>query len=522
MTTPQFAGLGFDALIILSLYLLSNIFIGYFAYRAGDTWAARDYFLGGKNTGALVIFFAMLATKFSGNTFFGLPGQSYRVGLMAVTLIPFTIAISLGFISYAPRLYVLSKKYDYLTPSDFYADRFDSRVLRLWTAVFLIITVIPYLMIQTTAMGHAFVGFTGGRYSFATGVIYIFAGMLIYVLLSGWRGVVWAEVLQGALLWVAIVVAAVVLMYWEGGLATVIQQVVIIAPEKVAVPESNETLTRSYLLLALVFGMGGAMYPQIIQSVYAAKSEKALRRGLAMMIPNYFIIMLAVVLIGLVGIIHLRDLKAIEADQVLALLLGQRAESAYWLAILVFLGAAAAIMSTAAGVLLTLSSIVTHDLYRQFVRPQASEDEIATVGRVFTAVILIIVTLLSLHPITTLWQLTVIKFEFLMQLYLPMLLGLYWPRFSRTAAIAGLATGTLSLLVLVLSGWNHVGIFDAGVAAFVLNGLASVAVALIKAPSEEEQRRIHERFFSLFTTAPQAVPLSRGEGKPLSLGPTAD
>ena len=82
--------------------------------------------------------------------------------------------------------------------------------------------------------------------------------------------------------------------------------------------------------------------------------------------------------------------------------------------------------------------------------------------------------------------------------------------------------GTLSLLVLVLSGWNHIAIFDAGVAAFVLNGLASVAVAFIKAPSEEERRRIHERFFSLFTTVPQAVPLSRGEGKPLSLGPTAD
>jgi solute:Na+ symporter, SSS family len=447
-------GLGFDALIILSLYLLSNIFIGYFAYRSGETWHARDYFLGGKSTGALVLFFAMLATKFSGNTFFGLPGQSYRVGLMAVTLIPLTIAISLGFLTYAPRLYVLSKKYDYLTPSDFYADRFNSRALRLWTSVFLIITVIPYLMIQTTAMGHAFVGFTGGRYSFATGVIYIFAGMLIYVLLSGWRGVVWAEVLQGALLWLAIVVAAVVLVRWEGGLTNVVQQAVTIAPEKIAVPDSLTTLTRSYLLLLLVFGLGGSMYPQIIQSVYAAKSEKALRHGLAMMIPNYLIVMLAVVVIGLVGIIRLHDLKTIEADQVLAQLLGQRAESAYWIAMLVFLGAAAAIMSTAAGVLLTLSSMVTHDLYRQFVRPQADEEEIAIVGRGFTVVILILVTLLSLHPIATLWQLTVIKFEFLMQLYLPMILGLYWPRFTRAAALAGLATGMVSLLGMLLTGWS--------------------------------------------------------------------
>ena len=516
------AGLGFDALLILSLYLLSNIFIGYFAYRSGETWTARDYFLGGKSTGALVLFFAMLATKFSGNTFFGLPGQSYRVGLIAVTLIPFTIAISLGFLTYAPRLYVLSKKYDYLTPSDYYADRFDSRVLRFWTALFLIITVIPYLMIQTAAMGHAFVGFTGGRYSFATGVIYIFAGMLIYVLLSGWRGVVWAEVLQGALLWLAIVVAAVVLVHWEGGLATVIQRAVTIAPEKVAVPGSLETLTRSYLLLALVFGMGGSMYPQIIQSVYAAKSEKALRHGLAMMIPNYFIVMLAVVLIGLVGIIRLQDLKTIEADQVLALLLGQRAESAYWIVILVFLGAAAAIMSTAAGVLLTLSSMVTHDLYRQFVRPHASENEIATVGRVFTAAILVVVTLLSLHPITTLWQLTVIKFEFLMQLYLPMILGLYWPRFTRAAALSGLAAGTLSLLGMVLTGWNHIGVLDAGLASFVLNGLVSVTVTLVRQPNEAEQQRVQERFFALFQQPSSSVSFPQPDREPLPIRPTTD
>ena len=102
-------GLGFDALVILTVYLFSNLFIGYFAYRSGETWTARDYFLGGKSTGAVVLLFAMLATKFSGNTFFGLPGQAYRVGLIAVTLIPFTIAITLGFLSYAPRLYVLSK-----------------------------------------------------------------------------------------------------------------------------------------------------------------------------------------------------------------------------------------------------------------------------------------------------------------------------------------------------------------------------------------------------------------------------
>ena len=54
MSAPaETVGLGFGALVLLSVYLLSNLLIGFFAYRSGETWAARDYFLGGKTTGAL-------------------------------------------------------------------------------------------------------------------------------------------------------------------------------------------------------------------------------------------------------------------------------------------------------------------------------------------------------------------------------------------------------------------------------------------------------------------------------------
>jgi len=509
-STAEPVGLGFGALVLLSVYLLSNLLIGFFAYRSGETWKARDYFLGGKTTGAVVLFFVMLATKFSGNTFFGLPGQAYRIGLMSVMLIPFILAITLGLLSYAPRLYVLSKKYDYLTPADFFADRFQSRSLRLVVACFLILTVIPYLMIQTTGMGHAFVGFTDGQYSFTTGVVYISTVMLGYVLLSGWRGVVWAEVLQGSLLLGSIVVAAVVLVSAQGGIANVIRQAVEIAPEKVAVTDSYAALTRSYFLYALVFGLGGSMYPQIIQSVYAAKTERALRRSVAMMVPNYFLIMLCVVFIGLVGIIRLQGLETIQADQILGHLLGLHITHLYWVVVLVFVGAAAAIMSTAAGVLLTLSSMLTHDVYRHFFRPQASEDEIAKAGRIFTVLILLVVMALSLKPITTLWQLTIIKFEFLMQLYLPLILGLYWSRFSCKAAFVGIMVGTLGVVSMLLFGWQHIWIFEAGLVGVVLNACGCIGVTMLAAPNAAEQERVHERFFDLFDQARSPRSIEQG------------
>ena len=495
-------GLGFEALILLSLYLLSHILIGYFAFRSGGTWVAKDYFLGGKTTGAVVLFFAMLATKFSGNTFFGLPGRSYRIGLMAVSLIPFTLAISLAFLTYAPRLYVLSKKYDYLTPADYYADRFQSHTLRLCVSVSFILAVIPYLLIQTAAMGHAFVGFSGGQYAFSTGVVYIGTVMLAYVLLSGWRGVVWAEVLQGSLLLGAIVAAAIFVVSHQGGLAAVVDRALAVAPEKVAVPSSLTELTRSYFLAILAFGLGGAMYPQIVQSVYAARSERALRRGLALMLPNYFLILLCVVLIGMVGIVQLDPLGTIEADQVLAQLMGQHAGHAYWLTIFVFLGAAAAVMSTAAGVLLSLSSMLTHDIYRHYLRPQASENEIGAIGRVCTVLILLSVTALSLQPLTTLWQLTIIKFEFLMQLYLPLILGLYWPRFSSRAALAGLLAGILTVAGLLLGGVRYIWVCDPGLCGFAVNAAVAVGLTLLRPTNPAEQRHTQARFFALFSANP--------------------
>jgi Na+/proline symporter len=238
------------------------------------------------------------------------------------------------------------------------------------------------------------------------------------------------------------------------------------------------------------------------------------------MIPNYFIVMLAVVLIGLVGIVRLHDLKAIEADQVLGLLLAQHGGSWYWLTMLVFLGAAAAIMSTAAGVLLTLSSMLTHDLYRHFMRPRASERELATVGRLFTVLVLVSVTVLSLRPLTTLWNLTIIKFEFLMQLYVPLILGLYWSRFSRAAAFAGLGAGTLCVSVMIFLGPDHVGVFEAGLCGALVNLLCGVGVVFYKQVDETEQQRVYERFFSLFhATATGEESQPRSIVLPLSSAP---
>ena len=48
---------------------------------------------------------------------------------------------------------------------------------------------------------------------------------------------------------------------------------------------------------------------------------------------------------------------------------------------------------------------------------------------------------------------------------------------------------------MVLNRWNHIAVFDAGIAAFVVNALVSVGVAFVSQPSVKEQQQVQERFF---------------------------
>ena len=429
---------------------------------------------------------------------FGFPGQTYRVGLLWIISVPFMILIVTFYLSFAPRLYVLSKKYGYITPTDYFADRFDSDLLRLLVSTLYVFTLIPYLILQLTAMGHAFVGITSGRFPFEFGVIFISAVMLAFILLGGFRAVLYNDLWQGILLTGLMLMATWIFLEKSGGLGAVIQQAVALAPEKVAVPDSVQVLTRDYLSLIVLAAIGAAMYPQAIQRIYAAKSEKTLKSSLSLLVLAPFLTALCAVLIGMCGIVTFPHLGRIEADEITGHLIGTITQEYYWLAILLFAAAIGAVMSTADSVLLTMASVFTKDIYKPFIRTEASNTELAKVGRLFTVVILLSAGLFSLHPFTTLWNLSQIKFEFLIQLYPPLMFGLYWRRFSRIAALSGLMTGVATAGILMLLGFHKFGYTQAGIYGFALNIITCLTVGKLCRPRQEESLRTQSRFFQVF------------------------
>ena len=68
---------GFGALAFLALYLILMIILGYAARARRKVDNMSSFYLADKNLGAIVLFFTLYATQYSGNTLIGYPGEAY-------------------------------------------------------------------------------------------------------------------------------------------------------------------------------------------------------------------------------------------------------------------------------------------------------------------------------------------------------------------------------------------------------------------------------------------------------------
>ena len=88
--------LGLDLIFACVLYIAAVLAIGATARQARQDVSLSDYYLANRSIGVWVLLLTLFATQYSGNSFSGFPGQTYREGLAYFMSVPFMIAIVAG------------------------------------------------------------------------------------------------------------------------------------------------------------------------------------------------------------------------------------------------------------------------------------------------------------------------------------------------------------------------------------------------------------------------------------------
>ncbi|MBL1143197.1 MAG: sodium:solute symporter family protein [Proteobacteria bacterium] len=477
------------AWLFISIYLGSLIIVGFVGFKARKENTLKDFYLAGNGFGLVVIFLTLYATQYSGNTLFGYSGKTYRVGYAWIMSIHFMTAIVACYMIYAPRLYARAKKYNYITPTDYLQHRFNSNWLNIIATLIMIVVLGNYLLAQLMAMGRAMQGLTSidPVLAYQQGVILLTLIMVIYGTLGGIRAVAWTDVIQGLVLIVGFIILLLMLIKQFGpiSLATdTIQQMS--GSTKANVPEANRL--REWLSYIIIVGLGSTLYPQAIQRIYAARSEKVLRQGLAFMSFAPLFTVLIAVITGIYAIAYIPGLEGTESDQVLTRMLAiVQGESVmgYWLVVILFSAILAAMMSTADSALLSISSMLSKDIYGRFIQPNATEARLTLMGKLFSWVLILFLVWLAIYlsDKASLLKLLDRKFDLLIQLVPAFMISIHWRGLKTTPTLVGLISGVLLSLWLAYGGFNFVQNgklygFHPGLAGLLLNFVIAVSGSL--------------------------------------------
>ena len=171
-----------------------------------------------------------------------------------------------------------------------------------------------------------------------------------------------------------------------------------------------------------------------------------------------------------------------------------------WVIALVAAGGLAAALSTAAGLLLVISSSVSHDLLKKTYMPQITERQELRYARISAAIAIGIAGIFGIYPPAFVAQVVAFAFGLAAATFFPALfLGIFYKRLNKEGAIAGMITGLIFTASYIIyfkfinpdinntESW-FMGVSPEGVGALgmVLNFAVAITISsLTKEPPEE-------------------------------------
>ena len=136
-----------------------------------------------------------------------------------------------------------------------------------------------------------------------------------------------------------------------------------------------------------------------------------------------------------------------------------------WVIGLIAAGGLAAALSTAAGLLLAISSAISHDLIKRNLNPNITDSQELKYARITMGIAIVVATWLGINPPGFAAQVVALAFGIAGASLFPVLMmGIFSKRINNLGAIAGMLTGLITILVyiFVFKGW----FFIAGTANF--------------------------------------------------------
>jgi Na+/proline symporter len=529
--------------------------------------SASDYFIAGRTIPIWVFVLAATATSFSGWTFMGHPGLLYRDGFQYAYASFYAITIPFTGVVFLKRQWILGKRFGYVTPGEMFSDYFKSDAIRVLTVVVALVFSIPYLGVQLRASGFLFNVLTDGMLGVETGMWMLSLVVFIYVASGGLRAVAYVDTVQCILLAGGIVAIGFIALDAAGGWTALNAGIPkLTSPDAVAaiggevmdkkrtmdgfshyiavpgviqfIPAGTKAVGGAWtgiMILSYAFAlMGIQSSPAFSMWSFSNKNPSPFAPqqvwASSMGIGGILIFFTAMQGLGghLIGadprmleagfakdVLNLgKDLMAMPGKQgmIVPALINLLSTTAPWAVGLLSVCALAAMQSTGAAYMSTAGGMLTRDLYKHFLKPDASHATQKLFGRIGVAIIVFAALIVATTSKDALVLLGGLAVAYGFQMW-PALIGIcYWPFLTRRGITIGLILGLIAVTCTETIGTKWFGITSWGRWPWTIHsaGWGIIfnlgAAILISAFTQDDESRAHRQKYHDFLKEHAGLP----------------
>ncbi|MDE0942197.1 MAG: sodium:solute symporter [Alphaproteobacteria bacterium] len=487
--------------VFVALYWCYCIFWGVKSAMSAKT--ATDYFIAGRRLSIWVFVLAATATSFSGWTFMGHPGLIYRDGFQYAYASFYAITIPFTGVMFLKRQWMLGKRFGYVTPGEMLSDYFQGDAIRILVVMVALLFSIPYLGVQLGASGFLFNVLTDDMISKNVGMWVLSAVVLVYVATGGLRAVAYVDTLQCILLAFGIVSIGFIAYSFLGGFGAFNDAMAELGKSEVGkwgmTPDGHNAYLAIPGVIQFTAGLGvetpvGGLWTGMmcltymfalmgIQSApafsmwsfantdprpFAPQQVWASSFGIGLILfvftaaqgmgAHFMGASPEITAIGGINAV-LPDLTANGQGGLVPHYINLVGETAPWFVGLLAVCALAAMQSTGAAYMSTAGGMLTRDLYKRYLNPDASHATQKMFGRLGVAFIVISALLVATYSADALVLLGGLAVAFGFQMW-PSLAAVCWfPWITRQGATLGLAAGLIAVIFTENFGLNIASAF---------------------------------------------------------------
>jgi len=446
--------------VVLALY--SGGLIGFGLWISRRVHGPTDFFVAGRSLGPGLLFSTVLAANIGAGSTVVAAGLGYRDGLSAWWWVG---SAGIGSLLLAfwvgPRVRALAERHGFYTVGDLLAFRYG-RAARGTMAALLWVGTLAILASQLVVLGFVLevVADLPKWVSVGLGGIV----MTTYFTAGGLVGAAWINLVQLVVLLGAFALAVPIAIAGVGGWGEFLSRTATLAPGYHDIVTGGQSGWKLLPLVAPNF----IISPGLVQKVYGGRNARAVQVGVGLAAVVLFLFAFAPTILGMVARMHYPDLAGQEYAlptlfrHNVPVLIGAIGLGAIFMADI----------SSADAILFMLATSMSQDLYKQFVRPEASEREVLRVARGSAVAGGVVAMGLALVAETALGPLSIFYSLVGVILFVPVVAALYTGRAGAPEAFASFLAGVAVMLTarVVTDG--------AGIGALTPNILGLLASAL--------------------------------------------